>query len=363
MSPKPKDLFEDSTMGFGEHLEELRVHVVKALLGLVVAVAITLTFGNYIVAIVRAPIDSALLKFGYSEYVQDDLGSKGFFDYIQDWTSPKKETPKDGEDPAPPEKKENKSNRWDGTEITVKVDAGELAVALHEVAPKSYPKPTSELTDKKISLILDAPEFGLIREVAKKTSKPVTLNVQEAFLTFLKVAVVAGLLLASPWIFYQIWQFVAVGLYPHERSYVYIYGTMSLVLFLGGSLFCFFFVFPFVLDFLLGFNKWLEVTPQIRLSEWITFAIMLPLMFGVSFQLPLVMMFLERLSIFEVKDYKEQWRMAILVICIISMLMTPADPTSMLMMAIPLVGLYFMGIYLCYFSRSQNPFEDEIATT
>lgn len=373
MSPRPKDLFEDSTMGFGEHLEELRVHVIKALFGLVIAVAITLSFGNYVVAIVRGPIDKALLDFGYSEYVKDDLGNNSLWTFIDHWWSTDEEDvvdPNNNDDGKPSGKPNTKDeeaaasasrNIWEGTEITVKLNAGELATALHDAAPKTYPTPPDDLTEKQISLKLDAPEFGLIRNVAIKTSKPVTLNVQEAFITYLKVAIVAGFVLASPWIFYQVWQFVAVGLYPHERGYVYIYGTMSLFLFLIGSLFCFFFVFPFVLKFLLSFNQWLEVTPQIRLSEWITFAIMLPLMFGISFQLPLVMMFLERLSIFEVKDYKEQWRMAILVICILSMIMTPADPTSMIMMALPLIGLYFLGIYLCYFSRSQNPFEAEAA--
>ncbi len=94
--------------------------------------------------------------------------------------------------------------------------------------------------------------------------------------------------------------FVAAGLYPHERKYIYIYLPMSLFLFTGGAVFCFYAVFPFVLKFLLSFNAMLDVNPQIRLSEWINFAVMLPVMFGVSFQLPLVMLFLER--IFGLRD-------------------------------------------------------------
>ena len=89
-------------------------------------------------------------------------------------------------------------------------------------------------------------------------------------------------------------------------------------------------------------------------------AMMLPLMFGVSFQLPLVMLFLERIGIFKAQDYREQWRMAVLVIAIVSMLLTPADPMSMLLMMFPLIFLYYLGIWLCdYTPVTHSPFESE----
>ena len=104
------------------------------------------------------------------------------------------------------------------------------------------------------------------------------------------------------------------------------------------------------------------IHPQIRLSEWINFAIMLPLMFGLSFQLPLVMLFLERIDIFDVSDYREKRRLSILVIAIISMMMTPADPMSMLLMMIPLLALYELGVILCDMRPTEkNPFGAEAA--
>ena len=132
-------------------------------------------------------------------------------------------------------------------------------------------------------------------------------------------------------------------------------------LFLGGVTFCFFAVFPFVLDFLLSFNEWLGVNPQIRLSEWISFAILMPLMFGIAFQLPLVMLFLERISIFDAAGYREKRRMAVLVIAVLSMFLTPADPMSMLLMMFPLILLYEFGILLCAYSPAKSPFETEAA--
>ena len=105
----------------------------------------------------------------------------------------------------------------------------------------------------------------------------------------------------------------------------------------------------------------LEVTPQIRLSEWISFAVMMPLLFGVSFQLPLVMLFLERISIFDANDYSQKRRMAVLIISILSMMLTPADPASMILMMIPLVFLYELGILLCRWTAKRSPFAEAAA--
>ena len=171
-------------------------------------------------------------------------------------------------------------------------------------------------------------------------------------MTYIKISMVAGFVLTSPWVFYQIWLFVAAGLFPSERKHVYIYLPMSLGLFLAGAIFCYFFVFPIVLDFLISFNKWLGIEIQPRLSEYISLALMLPVMFGISFQLPLIMLFLERIGVMTVKGYSENWRMAILVISIASMLLTPSDPQSMLLMMFPLIILYVAGIQLCKFSPS-----------
>ena len=309
MKPHSHDLFDESTMSFGDHLEALRIHLWKALIGLAICVVGALFIGHKIVAVVRAPIDSAL-----KEYNLDKL--------------PEEESPEE--------------------QKTIE----ELIASLNE-------KENQTAETKALQKILSDYQ-NRIDNLEETMSEPVTLAVQEAFTTiYLKVSFVAGLVFASPWVIYQIWQFVAAGLYPHERKYVYIYLPISIFLFLGGAFFCFYAVFPFVLNFLLGFNKLLGVNPQIRLSEWISFAITLPVMFGLSFQLPLVMLFLERISVFNLQDYHEKRRMAILIISIISMLMTPADPMSMVLMMLPLILLYELGILMCKYFPSANasPFE------
>ena len=110
---------------------------------------------------------------------------------------------------------------------------------------------------------------------------------------------------------------------------------------------CFFFVLPITLGFLLEFNVWLGVEPTLRLSEWMSFATILPLVFGIGFQTPLVMLFLERIGIFTVDDFKAKRKMAILIITIAAAVLTPGqDPFSMTLLAVPMILLYELGIIL-----------------
>ncbi|NCY02218.1 MAG: twin-arginine translocase subunit TatC, partial [Planctomycetia bacterium] len=174
-----------------------------------------------------------------------------------------------------------------------------------------------------------------------------TLSAQEAFGIYVKAALLSGVVLASPWIFFQLWTFVAAGLYPHEKRWVWLFLPVSLALFLAGVALAFFFVFDFVLDYLLAFNEWLGLDPDPRISEWLGFVLILPIGFGLGFQLPLVMLFLERIGVFDAATYASQWRIAVIVIFVVSAILTPADPYSLLFLAIPLCLLYFGGLAIC----------------
>jgi sec-independent protein translocase protein TatC len=184
-----------------------------------------------------------------------------------------------------------------------------------------------------------------------------SLDATEPFMIWMKAALITGLVLASPYLFLQIWLFVAAGLYPHEKHYVYIYLPISVALFAGGASLAFVFVFDPVLDFLFTFNKGMNADFDPRIGEWLSFVLVLPLGFGISFQLPLVMLFLNRIGVATLDFYIQQWRVAILIISVISMILTPADPVSMLLMAVPLCFLYLLGIGMCkYMPRGQSPF-------
>ena len=187
------------------------------------------------------------------------------------------------------------------------------------------------------------------------------LAMEEPFSVYIKTALVVGAVLASPFVFYFIWQFVAAGLYPHERRYVHVFLPVSLGLFLAGVFLAFFAVFRYVLAFLFQFYAWMNIDPDPRISNWLTFVLILPLGFGISFQLPLVMLFLERIGIFTVATYMSHWRIAVMVIFVLAMIFTPTDPWSMILLATPLTALYFLGVLMCrLMQRRATPFGEQV---
>lgn len=348
---REKDLFDDSTMSFGEHLEELRKRLILALLGLTVGVIISLFFSDRVMKTMEIPVKNALARYYMILNGEEDPGVD-FLKYLNPWSKPKEAKPKPQVEPEVVKDAVIKT-------VDVQIDGRELLNALHEIEPSI---PNASTNAKPFNLTLTIAEHALAKiiPVPPTALSLVALTAEEAFMVYLKVALVSGLMLSSPWVFYQLWLFVAAGLYPHERKYVYIYLPMSLCLFFGGAIFCFFAVIPFVLNFLFDFNIWLDITIQPRLTEYVSFIVILPVMFGISFQLPLVMLFLERINVFNVQVFREKRRLAILAIALLSMILTPSDPVSMMLMMVPLCLLYELGIILCTWQpqSKENPFDD-----
>ncbi len=384
-----KDLFDDSTMTFGEHLEVLRVHLWKAIIGLALCVVAAFFFSQHVIRWVQLPVTAAMERhFGLKPIDVQNVAaaSKGLAERMNDWwarRSADTAVPATVAPAAAPDVPHAQHDRTDqelpggagiaaangGQASSVEeaapgliVDVHELAQKLHESMPETYPAPPDSTEPRLIELKVRGRWLELLKheikaEVSKENILPRTDTPDEAFMIYMKVSFIVGLVIASPWVFFQLWLFVAAGLYPHERKYVYRYLPMSVVLFLGGALFCFFAVIPFVLDFLFGFNAWLNLRPEMRINSWISFALVMSLMFGLSFQLPLIMLFLEKISIFAASDYRDKRRLAILVIAILSMVLTPSDPVSMMLMMVPLCVLYELGILLCRSSPPKSPFE------
>lgn len=355
---RSRDLFDDTTMSFGEHLEALRIHVFRALIGLILSITVCLFFGDRIFEVLRKPIEQTLEARGLKG-ITNDAPTESLMTYVQRWWKGEKK-------PSPPDTSVMKEElRPD--ELPVRISRSELARhGLTTTAPEaisqnppitdssgadSNPSDQNKVRDEDfITLILTAPEFAQLHRVVKDMNRVTTLKAEEGFMTYVKVCCITGFILASPWVFYQLWLFVAAGLYPHERRYVYVYLPLSVILFALGAMAGYFYAFPLMLDFLIGFNQWLGVTVQPRLSEYISMAMLMPLLFGISFQLPLVMVFLERIGVCTVQTYRENWRIAVLAISIASMLLTASpDPWSMLLMMFPLLLLYVLGIWLCQF--------------
>jgi sec-independent protein translocase protein TatC len=343
-----EDLFESTKMTFGEHLEELRLSLVKAILSLVVGVLIGLLFANKVVEYVQTPLKNALRT-----YYSNMEGEKQFNLYIDDLKARGAPLPSDmkAAEQAFVERGLVLEERF--------MDPAQLAVMLERVAPKAVDEATvPKRSADEVPQVTDLVPFRIYHRVDDDPRvRIVGLRMEEPFVVYMKASIIVGILVASPFVFYFIWQFIAAGLYPHEQRYVRVFLPFSIGLFLAGAALAFFVVFRFVLAFLLSFYDWMGIDPDARISDWLTFVLILPLGFGISFQLPLVMLFLERIGIFTVRTYLSNWRISVLVICFLAMVLTPSDPYSMMLMATPLVGLFFFGVLLCkWMPRRTTPF-------
>jgi sec-independent protein translocase protein TatC len=174
-------------------------------------------------------------------------------------------------------------------------------------------------------------------------------GVVEAFFTKLKVAMIAALFLSSPVILYQLWQFIAPGLYENEKHYARPFVFFGTFFFVSGAWFCYQMVLPVGYRFFIAEYATIQVNPEIRISEYLSFTARMLLAFGLTFELPVVTFFLARLGFVTHQMMLGTVRYAILVIFIVAAVLTPGpDVASQLLMAGPLLALYGLSIGVAY---------------
>lgn len=174
-------------------------------------------------------------------------------------------------------------------------------------------------------------------------------GVVEAFFTKLKVALIAGIFLSSPVSFYQLWRFVAPGLYPHEKRYALPFVFFASFFFVAGAAFCYALVLPVGYRFFLDQYATIGVRPELRISEYLSFTARMLLAFGVTFELPVITFFLARAGAVTHKTMLGYWRYAVVGIFIAAAVLTPGpDVASQLLMATPLLVLYAASIGVAY---------------
>jgi len=335
-SDPPIDPLDKTKMSFSAHLEELRKALFKSLAALTLGTLLGLLFGWSVVDYIQTPLRESLETF-YRGQAQEQN-----FQRLQEKQAAGETVPDDLDTAA-----ETLADQG-LVPHSFYVEPQELARALGQAAIAEENTPLATTRDELIHLRFYQP---LEQDPRLKL---ISLAGHEPFMVYVKASLVVGAMIASPFIFFFIWDFVAAGLYQHERKYIYIFLPMSLGLFFAGASLAFFVVFDYVLEFLFWFNAQMGINPTPQISEWMNFVLILPLGFGVSFQLPLVMLFLQRINVFTVDIYLKKWRIAVLVISILSMFLTPADPGSMLLMGVPLIILYFGGIALCHYMPSKK---------
>ena len=176
-------------------------------------------------------------------------------------------------------------------------------------------------------------------------TRPVANSPGEAFFQSLKVCFLTGFMVVSPYVLWQMWGFIAAGLYPHEKKAVRAFFPVSILLFWLGAIAAFVILIPFGLRFLIAWGEQYDIQTMYRIEEYISTCLKMVLGMGLVFQLPIVMLFLQATGMVSRASFKKGWRVAVLCSVIAGMFLTDPSPITQLMMAIPVVGLYFVGIW------------------
>jgi sec-independent protein translocase protein TatC len=175
----------------------------------------------------------------------------------------------------------------------------------------------------------------------------IALDYMDKFMSYFKLSFITSLIFSIPFGLWQAWRFISAGLYPHERKVVLTYLPLSLILFVAGVLFGYFCLIPITLEFLAGYGDTENIKLFLSLNNYLSLFVILTLALGLSFELPLVMLFFAHIGIVQASFYLSKWKWAIVLIFIFSAVITPTgDPLTMTIFALPLILLYALGILL-----------------
>jgi len=182
-----------------------------------------------------------------------------------------------------------------------------------------------------------------MREAIPEGAQLIVTSVIEAFLVKLKLSLTAGIFLASPWVLYQLWAFIAPGLYKQEQTYAGAFVVSGSFFFVAGAAFCFYVVFPVGLPFLIAMNP-PDVIGMYKVGEYYSFVIRMLLAAGFGFELPVAVVMLTLLGVVDPKQLLRFRKYALLLSFVASAVLTPPDPASQVLIAVPLYLLFEGGL-------------------
>ncbi|MCR9159768.1 MAG: twin-arginine translocase subunit TatC [Nannocystaceae bacterium] len=179
------------------------------------------------------------------------------------------------------------------------------------------------------------------------------LSALETFLTDLRITVIVAIFVAGPIVFYQLWMFIAPGLYRSERNLVVPFVATSAVMFAGGGLFCYHFVVPVATDFFLQYSLntgggEVQIRPNFTYASYVQYETRLLLGFGAMFEFPLGVYFLAKAGIITHKTLIRHWKLMTLIFFIAGALLTPPEPVTQVLMAAPMIGLFWASVGVAY---------------
>lgn len=171
-------------------------------------------------------------------------------------------------------------------------------------------------------------------------------GIAEPFMVYLKVGFLGGIFLAAPWIFYQVWGFISPGLHSHEKKYVVPFVSVATIMFVGGALLGYFFIFPLAFEFFLKVAG-PEIRPMLTMSDYLSFASGLLFAFGALFEIPVFVVLLNLIGLLKAETLWRTWRPVSAGIFVLAAVLTPADPYTLLLLGVPLVVMYIGALCLC----------------
>ncbi|MCZ2153597.1 MAG: twin-arginine translocase subunit TatC [Bryobacterales bacterium] len=203
---------------------------------------------------------------------------------------------------------------------------------------------------EKLWQIVSGPATKALTELGINPPNLTQITPMEAFnVVYIKLPLIAAVFLASPWILYQVWGFIAPGLYKRERKWAAPFVIGSAGLFITGGLFAYFVAFRFGLTFLLGIGRDINITPMVSITEYFDLFVNVVLAISLVFELPILIFFLTLLRIVNPGFLIRNSRYAILGIVILAAIITPTpDVFNLMIFSVPMIVLFFVGVLLSY---------------
>ena len=323
------------------HLAELRKRIGLSVLAVFIAFIVAFTFHNAILTWITQPLNNALTQVGRIIESQNKAN----------WVMRTEEA--------------NTTTPASTSQSRASATAAKLEAHLTEAAQIAEPRLAALLSQaarsaRELSEILQKIDTNTTRHKPYKSfgGQITTHQVGGAFFVALKVSFFAALLGALPFILYQIWLFVAPGLYSNEKKMILPFVVGGTVMFFIGVLFAYYIVTPFGFQFLITFGSFLY-TPLINIEDYVGFFTKIMMGFGLAFELPVFAYFLALLGLITDRTLIDFFKYAIVIIFLIAALLTPPDVLTQLLMAAPLVILYGASILIVRMVNPATPEEDE----
>ena len=313
------------SMSLGDHLDELRARLILMLLGVVIGLAITLFFGARLVYFLEAPYYRAMQKNSESNENENEG------DLLV-------------EAPGLTRNLVNIRISEQNIDSLKSLNPGDSFLAYIE----SYQDDPNNHAFAEL-------KGGMKTNGEKNSVKQLqTIELSEGLLVYLKVCLVFGFILVSPWVFWHVWEFISAGLYRHEKRFVHVIAPISAVLFIVGSVFFMAVVAPLAMTFFIRFNNAMGVESNWTLKSYMSFVLTLTLVFGAAFQMPIAIVFSEMMGLVSIKALSKNRKYVILGLLFIAAVATPPDVISQILLAAPLYILYEVSLLVCRFLRKRK---------